>query len=182
VTGRRLQAEWSTRRRTRNARRPVALALLFSLPLIFIAVGTWSVLTGLGIRGQVEPVPGWRQTTGWIAGFHTFNTGREFTYSRVIRFRVDGHLVSFTTPTNSTVPVVGAAAQVSYDPSNPAHAHDLSMGSAWEPAFYVGTGGLLLGVAMMVFFYWLVFVREKSTRRAAATGTTFTSGRHVRSS
>lgn len=173
-------AESSYRPWIRNFRSPVALALLSAGPVIFIAVGIWSLLTGVGIKGQVEPVPGWRQTTGWIAGFHTSNTGRELTYSRVIRFRADGHVVSFTTPTNSAVPVVGAAAQVSYDPSNPADAHDLSMGSAWETAFYVGIAGLLLGVALMAFLYWLVFFRFSPTRQAGYSFMAGEAGRHVR--
>jgi Protein of unknown function (DUF3592) len=180
VKGGRGRAEASYRPRATTARRRIALALLFSLPIIFIAAGIWSLLIGLGIRSQIEPVHGWHQTTGWIAGFHTSNTGRELTYSRVIRFRAGEHVVSFTAPATSAVPVVGAVAQVSYDPSNPADAHDLSMGSAWEPALYVGIGGLLLGVALMAFLCWLIFFRFSPAHQVGRSLMAENEGRHVR--
>ena len=169
--------------RARNGRRYTALVLLFSLPLVWIALGSGLIAAGLGTRSQVEPVAGWAQTTGWVAGFRTdlspYDKGPN--YTPVIAFRAAGHVVTFSAPEAPAPPTVGSQARVAYDPRDPADAHDLSIGSSWEGQFYLGVGFLVLGVALMAFFCWLVFVRRKLAPRAGSTGTGHSGGRHVRS-
>jgi hypothetical protein len=169
-------------RRGRKWHRYTALALLFLLPLNFVAIGAVALASGLEIRSQVEPVPGWRQTTGWIAGSVASSTGDEWIYAPVVWFRADGRIVRFDGQTSATRPSIGAPARVSYDPRYPAAAHDLSQGSVWEPRIYVAVTCLVLGVGLMAFFYWLVFVfvRQK-TARGVGVGTAPSEGRHVRS-
>jgi hypothetical protein len=53
-------------------------------------MGAWLVVDGSGVRCQVEPVVGWPQTTGWVAGFHTGSYGKQVTYTAVIAFRAAG--------------------------------------------------------------------------------------------
>jgi hypothetical protein len=169
--------------RARNGRRVTALVLLFVVPLGFIGLGVWLLAAGLGIRSQVEPVAGWRETSGWITGFHAYQPSgaKQPTYRAVIAFRVAGHVVSFSAPGVSAPPTAGTPVRVAYDPRDPADAHDLSLGSSWEGRFYLGIGLLVLGVALLAFFYWLIFVRMKSQSGAGGTGTPRSEGRHVRS-
>lgn len=168
--------------RARRGRRYTALILLFLLPLNLVVVGAVALASGLRIRSQGEPVPGWRQTTGRIAGSVPSNTGREWIYAPVISFRAGGQTVRFDGPTSTTPPVIGTPAQVSYDPAKPADAHDLSISSAvWKARIYVAVTCLVLGLAFMAFFYWLIFVRLKPARRAGGVGTAPGEGRHVRS-
>jgi hypothetical protein len=157
--------------------------MLFVMPLVWVVLGASLLAAGLGIRNEVEPVAGWPQTTGWIAGFHTYWPSYEKgpTYIPVIAFRAAGHVVMFSAPGLSDPPMVGAPARVTYEPRNPADARDLSMGSDGDGQIYLGIGFLVLGVALMAFLYWLVFVRPKSARWADGTGTAPSEGRHVRS-
>jgi hypothetical protein len=166
--------------RASKGRRYTALTVLFLLPLNVVAIGVVALISGLGIRSQIEPVSGWRQTTGWIAGSVASNTGDEWIYAPVVWFRADGRVVRFDGQKSATRPSIGAPARVSYDPRNPADAHDLSQSSVWEPRIYIAVICLVLGVGLIAFFYWLVFVRQKSAR-GVGVGTAPSEGRHVRS-
>lgn len=157
--------------------------LLLCLPLIWAGLGAWLLAAGLGLRSQVEPVAGWPQTTGRIAGFHTYQPSydNEPTYRPVIAFRAAGHVVMFSAPGASVPPTVGAPVRVTYDPRNPADAHDLSLGSDGDGQIYLGIGFLVLGVALMALLYWLIFVRRrKSARLAGRSLMAGQEGRHAR--
>ena len=168
--------------RSRKRRRRTALALLFALPLIWIALGSALIASGLDTRSQVEPVAGWAQTTGWVTGFRTdqspYDKGPN--YTPVIAFRAAGVVVTFFAPEAPTPPSVGSQVRVAYDPRDPADAHDLSIGSSWEGPFYLGVGFLVLGLALMAYLYWLIFVRRKLTPRADGTATDHNEGRRLR--
>jgi hypothetical protein len=153
---------------------------MFSVPVTCVTLGAWLVAAGLGIRGRVEPVAGWPQTTGWVAGFRndTPAGAKQPAYAAVIAFRVAGHVVTFSAPGADDLPRVGAPVRVTYDPRNPADAHDLSLGSYWVGQIYLGAGFLVLGVALMTF--WLVFLRRKWARRAGGVFSGQREGRHVR--
>jgi hypothetical protein len=149
--------------------------MLFVAPLVWVGLGAWLLAAGLGIRSQVEPVSGWPQTTGWVAGFHTYPPAmaNEPAYRAVIAFRAAGHTVTFSAGV-PLPPTVGAPARVAYDPRNPADAHDLSLGSYGEGQIYLGAGCLVLGIALTAFLAWLVFVRQKLVRPVSGEG------RHIR--
>jgi hypothetical protein len=171
--------------RHRKGRRYTALALLFLLPLALIAPGAALIVNELGVRSQLEPVAGWPQTTGRIVSFHRYQpySSNVPTYVPVIAFRAAGALVTFSPPGLPDAPTVGAAAKVAYNPRDPADAHGLSIGSGrWEGPFYLGIGFLILGVALLVFFYWLIFLRPKSPRWSGGAGPIRSEGRHVRGS
>jgi hypothetical protein len=168
--------------RARNGRRYTLLVLLFINPVLAIGLGVALLVAGLGIRSQTDPVAGWPQTTGWVAAVHYSwpSSANEPTYVPVIAFRVADHVVMFSAPGDSNQPAVSAPAQVSYDPRDPADAHDLSIGSRWEGVAYLGVGILVLGVALLVFLYRLAR-RANFWRAKTSTPTTFRYGRHVRS-
>jgi hypothetical protein len=169
--------------RPRSGRRYTALALLFLLPLVWIALGSALVAAGLRTRSQVEPLSGWLQTTGWVAGFHVDQSAADKgpNYTPVIAFRAAGHVVTFSAPEAPAPPAVGSRVRVAYDPRDLADAHDLSLGSSWEGQFYLGIGFLVLGIALAAFLYWLVFVRLKSAGGTGRARTGPSEGRHVRS-
>jgi Protein of unknown function (DUF3592) len=170
--------------RARKARRYTALALLFLVPLGVIGLGAWLLAAGIGIRSQVEPVAGWLQTTGRVTSFHTYQPTYEgqLVYRPVIAFRAADRIITFSAPGVGQPPVIGSPVRVAYDPRDPADAHDLSLGSSWEGQFYLGIGLMVLGVAVLALFYWLIFLRPKSGSRAGGAGTPYSEGRHVRSS
>ena len=163
-----------------KGRRYTALALLFLVPAVWAGLGVWLLAAGLGLRSQAEPVAGWPQTTGWVAGFHAYQPSyaQEPDYRAVIAFRAAGRVVTFSVQAPGP-PKVGAPARVSYDPDNPADARDLSLGSDGEGQIYLGVGCLVLGVTLMAFLYWLVFLRRKSARRPAEAFSVQGKGRHV---
>jgi hypothetical protein len=140
----------------------------------------WVTMQGLSIRRQVEPVAGWQQTSGWIASFNTVQTpsNSQPVYYPLIGFRAQGRIFTFRSPTTLSLPTVGARAQVSYDPRDPAQAHDLSMGSAWKLPFYGGLVGAPIFAAATAFGCWLVFGPIRPLIRRAARGAT-AEGRHV---
>jgi Protein of unknown function (DUF3592) len=148
--------------------------------LVMVGLCIWVVTLGLGVRSQVEPVAGWRLTSGWIAKSQVVQTDRGEVYHPVVAFQAQNRLITFTAPTTTSPPRIGARAEVSYDPQDPARAHDLSMGSAWELEFYGGLGGAAISVGMAVVFCCLTVTRfRRQIRRAAAAGTAvFSEGRH----
>ena len=160
--------------------RYTALVLLFLVPVVWVGLGAWLVAGGLRIRSHIEPVAGWPQTTGWVAAFHAYQPSYadEPYYRAVIAFRAAGHVVMFSAQVPGP-PTVGAPARVTYDPHNPADAHDLSLGSYGESQIYLGVGCLVLGVILLAFFCWLVFLRQKPARRAAGSFSVQGGGRHV---
>jgi Protein of unknown function (DUF3592) len=161
--------------------------VILAVPILVILGMTglmiWVLLHGLSIRSQVEPVSGWQQTSGWIADVRTVDAGRGPVYHPVIAFRARDRVVTFNAPTTTSVPTAGARTEVSYDPRDPARAHDLSMGSAWEIWFYGGLVGTLVCAAVVAVMCWFTFTRLRPViHRAATTGTTvFGEGRHARS-
>jgi hypothetical protein len=125
------------------------------------------IAIGLGIKGQVEPVRGWPQAAGWVAGFRTYQGGDQGPFYRaVVAFRAHNQVVTFdASTTTEEPPVVGSRALVSYDPANPADAHDLSMGSAWGFPFYAGI--VFLVVALLAVFFWPACCCEPDGEEAA---------------
>jgi hypothetical protein len=163
----------------------VLLGACFVLGLGLVALCIWVTVLGLGIRDRVEPVRGWPQAAGWVAGFHTYQGDSGPYYRPVIAFRADNRVIRFDAPTTTTEPpVVGSRALVSYDPLNPADAHDLSMGSgAWELPFY---GGIIFLVVVLALGFF--FTRQILRVRRRRGGSPFVrhgrgaEGKHVRGS
>lgn len=159
--------------RDRKGRRYYLLVMLFFMPVVWIGLGAWLLIAGLGIRSHTDPVAGWPQTTGWVARVHYSwpSYAKEPTYTPVIAFRAAGHLVTFTAPGDSDRPAVGAPALIAYNPRDPADAHDLSIGSRWAGVFYLGIGIVVSGVAVLAFFYRLA-LHARFWRPIASAATT----------
>jgi Protein of unknown function (DUF3592) len=152
------------------------------MALVLVGLCIWVVTLGLSVRSQVEPVAGWRQTPGWVAGSQTVQTDRGPVYRPVVAFRAQDRVITFTAPITTSPPQVGSRAEVSYDPQDPPRAHDRSLGSAWEVEVYGGLVGAAITAGMAVVFCWLTVTRFRRQIRRAALADASLGGRHVRGS
>jgi hypothetical protein len=153
--------------------------------LVVISVCIWGIAIGLGIKDKVEPVSGWPQTAGWVASFRTYQEGDQGpSYRAVIAFREHNKVVTFDAPiTTQEPPLVGSRALVSYDPLNPANAHDLSIGSSWEFPFYAGILFLILALfAILLLARFVLRARRRRGGLSFAGSTAGGEGKHVRGS
>lgn len=124
--------------------RVVGTMLMLLLPLGLLIAGLcWQQ------RALLQPVKGGLVATGVVSGSHG---GGLTGVSPVITF-VDnnGRRRDFTAPSSSRLPAMGTPATVSYDPSDPAAAHDLSDAGAQWP-LGVGVGLLIAGLGE--WFCW----------------------------
>jgi hypothetical protein len=170
--------------RPTTARGRIAVVVLAFAGLGFLAMAglcIWAMFAGLSLRSQAEPVAGWRRASGWIADVRVDHS-QGTVYLPVVAFRTQDRLVTFSAPRTTTPPRVGASVPVSYDPRNPAHAHDLSAGTAWELPFYGGSAGIVAIAGLAGSMYWRGFVRLRSLLRHAALADASYGGRHIRGS
>jgi len=111
-------------------------------------------------------VSGGVATVGTVIGVHSLNTGRGMAYAPVVEFTdTSGQRIVFVPPTSSTYPQVGSSAQVSYSPTDPSGAHDLSNSAgAWAWPFFTGVCFLLLALV------WYLFLASAVRRNRAKRG------------
>lgn len=104
-------------------------------------------------RDDLQPIHGGTRTLGHVVAVKVHD-GQSTTYQPTIEFRDSaGELVRFTSQYTSTKPLEGASAEVSYDPHDPHHAHDLSdAGATWQWPFFTGVviGGFAILVAAVL--------------------------------
>ena len=98
---------------------------------------------GLHTRSLLRPVPNGVQATGTVVDVYVHRY-KGVVYAPIVMFTdTAGRRHTFRAPTSSEPPTIGGSALVSFDPLNPADAHDLSDNSAsWKMPFY--TGAILL--------------------------------------
>jgi Protein of unknown function (DUF3592) len=119
--------------------------------LVLTGIGVGLVYGGLHERAASTPVKHGITTTGEVTDFTEVDGGHDSTgYDLEISFTDRaGQTYRFTTPTVSHLPELGTKVKVSYDPNNPQHASDLSLGNA-QWLFFLG-----LGLAALLFEFYL---------------------------
>ncbi len=158
---------------TRKKRRPLspraarAISAYITLMLVgIIVVGVVGIVIGWHTRAQERPVHGWTTTTGTVVGVRNEAVRDGYVYGPIVSFvDSDGNPHRFTAPTNDDEPTVGEQATISYDPANPAHAHDLSdSGTNWLGPFVVGIFITSFGTPMFGFLTWIRIHQRRRNR------------------
>jgi hypothetical protein len=137
--------------------------------VLFVAVGVIFIVEGISKANSVSPVSGGVTTTGTIISFNTGQScgrgGCTPWWQPTITFNTaSDHLVTFTGPQDLSSETVGETVKVSYNPSNPTDAHDLSAN--------VGSIGLLIGIAVL-FILIAAFSFIRGHRRFAGKNSLF---------
>lgn len=94
------------------------------------------VLAGVGIhqalheRSLASPIPGGVRTIGTVTDVEPF-CGRGCSYDAVVTYTVDGRTYTVTGTRRNDAPRIGSPNPVSYDPHNPADAHDIGTRGPW---------------------------------------------------
>lgn len=155
-------------RRKPATRRQRALAGVVAglASLAVVAMSVALVVGGLRTRSLLRPVPGGVPATGTVVDVYVHRY-KGVVYAPIVTFTDSaGRSHTFRAPASSERPLIGAAARVSYDPMDPADAHDLSDSSrSWELPFY--TGVILLSFALVESIaIGVLVVRRRRHRRA----------------
>ncbi len=134
----------------------------------FLAVAGMSVALvagGLHTRSLLRPVPGGVQVNGKVVDVYV-HRGKGVVYAPIVAFADSaGRSHTFRAPTSSERPTIGASALVSYDPLDPADAHDLSDSArSWKLPFY--TGAILLTIVLIESLAVATFVVRRRARRS----------------
>ena len=134
----------------------------------FLAVVGMSVsllVGGLHTRSLLRPVPGGVRANGTVVDVYVHRY-KGVVYAPIVAFTDSaGQVHTFRAPTSSDRPTIGASALVSYNPMNPAEAHDLSDSSrSWRTPFY--TGAILLTFVSVESLAVGAFVVHRRRRRA----------------
>jgi Protein of unknown function (DUF3592) len=121
---------------------------------IFIVVGAITIVTAEAAAASVSPIPGGRIATGTIESYQTgSNCGRygcTSWWQPTIQFTTaSGTPVTFTGPHDQNPLQTGETVNVSYNPSNPTDAHDISanVGSTTTAVVF---GALFAAVAVVL--------------------------------
>jgi hypothetical protein len=136
-------------------RRPAPRALHFGVFVIFAVVGIYFAITGYNRWAQVQPVAGGKTTTGTVVSVVQGQSCGRYSctpnWTPTIRFRAaDGNAYSFVGPTGGQIET-GDTVNVSYSPSDPNVAHDVS-GSGTNGLIVLGVGvfAAVLGIGLFV--------------------------------
>lgn len=154
------------------------LTLAAAVPFVILVVGVWGLLSVEHSRAQLLPVSGGIQTTGRVLAVQASCDG-SCTYEPTIEYTgLRGHAYRFTAPYQSEFPAVGSTVTVSYNPRDPAGAHDISASlSNWDlplgtAIFATALGGLSVLGAGSVVVVALVRRRARMQARPALTAAT----------
>jgi uncharacterized protein DUF3592 len=114
-----------------------------------LACSIWLIAGGLHTRSLERPVAGGLTVTGTVIDVRVTHE-KGYVYQPIVSFRDKaGRTVVFTAPGSSKEPTPGRAASVSYNPSHPLGAHDLSDSAlAWQAPVYAGL--FVLFIALIV--------------------------------
>jgi Protein of unknown function (DUF3592) len=142
-------------------RRPVPRWAAYLQSALFIGVGIISLISGIHRYDAVQPIAGGRTTIGAVVAVNTGQNcghhGCSTYWVPTIQFAANGRNFTFAGPESGTSINTGDQVHVSYDPSNPAFARDMSagVGKAW---LLMGFGSLaiLVGSASFLIFQRVV--------------------------
>ncbi len=125
----------------------MAWAISAAVPVVILIVGIVAVHQVRHEESLLQPVPGGIETNGTLINAHEACDRGDCTYQPEIRFSDrEGLEYSFLAPYEDADPRVGSTVRVSYDPSAPALAHDLSENSSWSFEMVTAVATICLGV------------------------------------
>jgi hypothetical protein len=131
------------------------LTFLLLLGLGIVPFGALIIASAFEWRAQTQPIEGGVSTIGQVVAVKGENEGTKlgYLYVATVAFNdLSGQIVRFDGPKGSVRPILGSPGRVSYPPSHPAAAHDLSQtGTRWGTALFIGAALILVGV-------WLSFI------------------------
>ena len=157
-----------------RTRKPVPRWVAYFQFAVFVGIGIALLIGGIRRYDAVQPIAGGRTTTGTVT---TVNTGQNCgrhgcsTYwVPTIQFTANGRSFTFAGPESGSSMNTGDQVQVSYDPSNPAFARDMSagVGEAWmlmlfgALAILIGSASFLLGFRRLHTALNLTSARDES--------------------
>ena len=137
----------------------------FTSAAIFIAVGIFVIINSWSLADSVSPIAGGRTTTGTVVDYLTGSNcgkyGCTAWWRPTIQFTTSsGETVSFTGPEDQNPEQDGESVSVSYDPSNPVDAHDISADVG------IPTSGILIGALLILFAGLQVVFGHRRVARA----------------
>jgi len=157
-------------------RRPVNRNVAHVANLFFVGVGLFFFIGGYNQWAQVQPVSGGATTTGSIVsvtnGESCGRYGCSPNWTPTIKFETSsGSSSTFTGPTYSSQINVGQMVTVSYLPSDPSIAHDISASSN-EALWLIGIGifAIVLGVGSFVLGFGALHRRLGLSSARMGTG------------
>lgn len=163
--------------------RPVPRWAAYLQSVILIAVGIAVLIGGIRRYDAVQPIAGGRTTIGTVVAVNTGQScgrhGCSTYWVPTIQFTANGHSYTFAGPESGSSINTGDNVQVSYDPSNPAYARDMSAGvvKAW---LLIGIGALaiLAGLASFLLGFGRLHARLNLTSARDGNGWVGHSGLH----
>jgi hypothetical protein len=119
----------------------------------FLAMAIVLIAGGLRHRALEQPISGGVTVSGTVIEEHVTEGAKGYAYGPVVAFTdTTGGRVVFTPPGRSRPAGIGSRVVVSYDPRDPAEAHDLSDKAPWQ--WQLGTGVFILALSLVGI--WLV--------------------------
>jgi len=146
---------------------------------VFIVVGVFLIVVAESNAASISSIKGGRTTTGTIVSFQTGqNCGRggcTSWWQPTIQFVTpSGADITFTGPKDQNQEDVGETVQVSYDPSNPTDAHDLSA-NVGSTALAIAFAGIFIAFALFSLLRGHRLFVGKNSLYAAHTAASTTS-------
>ena len=141
-----------------------AMVILSIVMVALLGGGAALIVRGLHEHSAGQPIPGGVTTTGTVVSVQQYCT-KGCTYQPTISYVVDGHTYQFAGVTRNGDPAVGSSDKISYDPLDPAVAHDLGGGSARYITDVV-MGGVCTLISLLLG--WVIATTPRRLRRRAA--------------
>jgi hypothetical protein len=139
-------------------RRAILLFVVFGL--VFVAAGFDQFYQAVEQARATSPIRGGLLTTGTVISWTVHHGARVGeTYTPIIAYTVGGQSYTFSGIYAESRPRFGSSVTVSYDPADPAHAHDLSAGRGHT------LSDTLFGVALLLFSGFWFYVLARAARR-----------------
>jgi hypothetical protein len=156
-------------------RRPAKRSFAYFLHLVFVGGGIILVFVGYNRWAESQPIAGGKTTTGTIisvqSGEDCGRYGCSPNYTPTIRFVAsNGSTYVFVGPTDSSQVSVGDSVRVSYLPSNPNVAHDVSV-SGFQGILLFGFGVFLIVLGLGSFILGFEAVHRRTGLSSAREGT-----------